>query len=246
MATASIGSYQFDIDPSSAQWTYTLRTRSYQTYGGRVVQILGCSIDDLSIGGYLLQPKGGDANRYNNMQTFESNITAIMEAQAESKTSVTFTYPVLDWVGQVFLVGYDSVKYDVATAAISYKLSFQVDSGFGAIKTAVSSEGLDLIPDGVNWTRNVYNTPDVSWDDVKTALTKVLESAGTSSTTASLYDYLEQVEAIEEAESTTSSDTSSSDSSSTSSSSLSDTLSSTGTFFSEHYSSTLSTDTGGF
>ena len=235
MANASIGGYTLDIDPSSAQWTYTLRTKSIDTYGGRVIQVLGCSIDSLAISGYLPPVKGGDSARWTKMEEFETKIRAIMQEQADSKSSVTFNYPVLDWNGKVFLTGYENVKYDVKTTAISYTLSFQVDSGFGAIKTAASSEGLDVIPDGVDWVRDVYNTPTASWDDVEKAFKEVMDSAGTSIETESLYDYLSEITAIESKITSNSSDTSSDDSSSsdsTDSSSISSTTSSTDSFWS--------------
>ena len=49
MATASLGGYLFDIDPSTAKWSYELNTNKIETYGGTVVQILSRNIGDLSI-----------------------------------------------------------------------------------------------------------------------------------------------------------------------------------------------------
>lgn len=224
MANASVGGYVFDIDPSTATWTYSLKTKVTPTYGGRVVQVLRCNIENLSIGGYLTQSHGqlgstirtvegrtvqagtnvgGYEYRFAQMKRFERDVRSIMEAQAESKEPMTFTYPILGWSGKVFLTGYDAVKYDVATTAVSYRLSFEVDSGFDEIVTTASSQGLDNIEDGVNWTRNEYNTPTTDWDTVKQALKSALEAAGTSATTESIYTYIEKIEAASTTSTTT-------------------------------------------
>jgi hypothetical protein len=214
MANASIGSYVFDIDPSSATWTYSLKTKAYQTYGGRVIQILRCNIENMTIGGYLSQLKGsssggirtvegrgvsGGSNvggfdyRYMQMKGFERDIRSIMESQAQSKEPWTFRYPILGWEGKVFLSGYDSVRYDVETSVVSYKLSFEVDSGFDSIIRAASSQGLESVQDGVNWTRNEYNTPSTAWSTVKTALQSALKDAGSSAQIGSIYEYIDKI-----------------------------------------------------
>ena len=58
MANMRIGGYTFDLDPSSASWGYSLRLNQTDTYGGRVIQVLGCSIDTMSIRGYVRPLKG--------------------------------------------------------------------------------------------------------------------------------------------------------------------------------------------
>lgn len=224
MANASVGGYTFDIDPSTATWTYALKTKVTPTYGGRVVQVLRCNIEGLSVGGYLTQPRGvldsgirtvegrtvsagtnvGDYDyRFAQMKRFERDVRAIMETQADGKEPMTFSYPVLGWSGKVFLVGYDAVKYDVATTAVSYRLSFEVDDGFDEIVTTVSSHGLDTLADGVNWTRNEYNTPTTDWATVKQALKDALKDAGASYQTDSIYTYLTQIEAATKPTTTT-------------------------------------------
>lgn len=179
MANASIGGYTFDIDPSEASWTYTLNTSATDTYGGRVVQILSCRIDGMSVGGYITQ-RGSKDSQFKNMEEFERKIKAIMLYHEESKKPVKFRFPALDWDGDVFLTGYSDVSYDPATAAVHYTLAMTVDSGFDSIRESASSQGLDVIPDGVNWVRNEFNTPSAdSWETVMSALKKVLKNAGT-------------------------------------------------------------------
>ena len=195
MANARIGGYVFNINPSEAQWGYTLNTSSQDTYGGRVIQVLSCKIDSLQIKGYLTQ-KGTAENQWANMEQFEKDIKSIMDWHAKNKKPVKFSFPALGWNGDVYVTGYSNVQYDMKTAAVSYTLSMTVDSGFETIKEHASSEGLDLIPDGVGWTRNKFNTPKTDdWNTAKEALKKVLENAGTydADNPPDIYKYMEEI-----------------------------------------------------
>jgi hypothetical protein len=45
----SVGTLQFRTNPNSISWDYSLITNVQQTYGGRVIQILGARIDNLEV-----------------------------------------------------------------------------------------------------------------------------------------------------------------------------------------------------
>lgn len=209
--------YDFDVDPTSASWGYTLGTSTYDTYGGRVMQVLSCKIDSLTISGTLRQPKGVNApaetsgyladssspygafeNRFAVMEEFAEAMRQCIACQGETKVPSRFCYPMLDWEGDVWLMSYGDARYDVETAAVRYTLKFNVENGFESIKAAASDYGLDSIPDGVNWTRNVYNTPVTTWSEVRQALEALLQDAGTSAHPQSLYDYLDEVKEKEQ------------------------------------------------
>jgi hypothetical protein len=207
--------YELDVDPTSAQWGYKLNTSSYDTYGGRVVQVLSCKIETLTISGILSQPYGTNIpmqfsryattseafgafdNRFAVMEEFADAMRQCMECQGETKTPSRFCYPMLDWDGGVYLTSYGNATYDVGSATATYTLKFDVDNGFDQIKEAASTYGLDEIPDGVNWTRNVYNTPVTNWNDVRQALESLLNDAGTSAQRQSIYDYLSDIDHVE-------------------------------------------------
>lgn len=191
MANCRVGSYIFDIDPDTATYKYSMKVHPEDTYGGRVIQILSCQIDNLVITGSLRPKKGG--SQFAAMEEFAANVKAIMEWQAQNKKPLPFSYPALDWTGNVYLRDYKDVHYDVGTTVATYTLSFDIDSGFEGVKIAASSYGLENIPDGVNWVRNEYNTPTTDWDDVKKMLEGVLKDAGTSPKIQSLYDYAEAI-----------------------------------------------------
>lgn len=190
---ASIGGYVFSINPSSMSWSYDMNTSSTDTHGGRVIQLLSCSLGEISLQGYLPVAKGQDI--YREMERFEQQMVALMDWQAETKKPLPFRFPVLDFYGDVYILRYGGVKYSVTTSAVTYTLQLGVDSGFDTvineIRDDMARRSLSNIPDGINWVRNVYNTPsETGWNDALEALQTVLENAGNLSTLR-LSDYYE-------------------------------------------------------
>lgn len=199
MANMRIGSYTFDLDPSHASWGYRLRTKSTDTYGGRVIQILGSQVEQMSIRGYVRPLKGpvegAFENRFLAMERFEQDVKAIMDAQAQSKMPSELVYPPLGWgVDErilVYVTGFSNVKYDDSVSAFSYDLKMDVDSGFDEVVESALTYGLEDIPDGVRWYRNQYNTPVTNWEQVKNALRQAIQANMSGDYDASVYDYLE-------------------------------------------------------
>lgn len=196
MATARLGGYSFDIDPSTAKWGYELKTNKIQTKGGTVVQIIARNITDLTITGYLSSRGLTNETRFKRMEEFERQMQAIMEHHVQTGEPVTFYFPVLGWNGKVFLKSTSQFSYNPKVSAISYQLTFFVDTGFDTIKEIVATEALNDIQDGVGWTRSIYNTPDInSWDNMLKALKQVVENSGSyDAYGASLYDQLQKIE----------------------------------------------------
>ena len=196
MPNASIDGRLFDIDPSSASWTYTLNTKSFDTYGGRVVQILSRSVDSMSVSGYISSKGLTSETRWSRMEKFEHDVRQLMDKCCESGP-VMFRYPPLGWEGLVYVTGYSNVRYDVETSAVSYRLDMAVDDGFQEIRPMQSEKvalsGLDAIPSGVNWVRGKYNTSGMSWTEIYNALEKAIDAVGRGEYTGQLYDYVEQI-----------------------------------------------------
>ena len=109
----------FDIDPESAQWSYSLKVNSVDTYGGRVIQVLSRTVDGVSIKGHLPCRHGLDATEYEsqfgNMERFERDARAVAEWQAEHKRPHRFSFDALDWSGNVWLT-------DIGTFTQSHRI----------------------------------------------------------------------------------------------------------------------------
>ena len=301
---------KFNILPETAAWSYAMKIQSFDTYDGRVIQLLACNVESLSVEGYIMQKRGGvvkkikrihkrveyqkpktaeqkekikdakakviaaenkitdinnkiiatknkskltslrdelkNANnelaalrsnlesvensimaknrayrtevvdqiaemeeparyQWEAMREFERNVKDIMAAHelggralANQGKSVParLVFSEIGWNGDVYLTGYNDVRYEPDIPAVRYTLKFDVVSGFDSIKDAASSNGLENIADGVGWVRSVYNTPSMSWDAVKDALGKVIDDAGThdASNPADFLKYLDEAQ----------------------------------------------------
>ena len=208
MATLKIGGFSFTVSPETAAWSYAMKIQSIDTYGGRVIQLLACNIENLSIEGYIQPYKGSKSYvrvsvpdssggktaatvlegvpysnfeyRWGAMQEFEYAVKKIMAYHEAAKEPAVFSFPEVGWYGKVYLTGYTDVRYEADIPAVKYTLKFDIDSGFDGIQAAVSDYGLKNIPDGVGWVRSVYNTPAVKdWEAVKDAIGKIVDDAGT-------------------------------------------------------------------
>jgi hypothetical protein len=190
MATATLGysggpSIAFRIDPDLIDWTWSVQTNVVETIGGRVIQILGARLEDLTLQGSLGQDRskksGGES--WQEAQDFLATITAIMEKQsADSNQQATmhqpavFSYPPKGWRWNVYVKsltdpdGGNSIVLTPGKANQRYVLTlFIVNEGAeltpagsgetGALaqqsQTAIT-QFMARISDGVGWTANKY------------------------------------------------------------------------------------------
>lgn len=93
------------VNPNSIRWSYGLNTVSYPTYGGEVVQILSCYIDDMTI--------EGEVRTYKEAETIYGWFISYMQIATQGNSSVgsvnrfdtrpvTFTYLERDWTFTIY------------------------------------------------------------------------------------------------------------------------------------------------
>jgi hypothetical protein len=109
MGTATLGfpggpSVAFRIDPESIDWNFEILTNVIDTIGGRVVQIIGAYLDDMTVQGSFGQDHSqtppNDESWYQ-AEAFLSLMQQIMEYQSQDNAQnpsamhppAVFTYP---------------------------------------------------------------------------------------------------------------------------------------------------------
>lgn len=168
MALASLGftggpSITFRINPTSIDWGFDIHTSVTPTIGGRVVQITGATLRDVTVVGYLGENrKAGpspDSNKdhagasWRLHEAFIAKCRAIMEHQSrDSRTPgkmhapAVFNYPPHGWRWQVYLTevsdidGQASIEHRTGKYSHGYQLKlFIVQAGSDSLVTAGTS-----------------------------------------------------------------------------------------------------------
>ncbi|THA72583.1 hypothetical protein E6R60_27015 [Streptomyces sp. A0642] len=168
MALASLGfpggpQLTFRLNPSSIDWGFDIHTSVTDTVGGRVVQITGATLRDLTVVGYLGENHKAGASPDGNSdhagaswrlhEAFIARCRAIMQHQArDSRTPgkmhapATFNYPGRGWRWQVYLKavqdldGAGSIEHRTGKFSHGYQLTmFIVQGGSDSLVKAGSS-----------------------------------------------------------------------------------------------------------
>lgn len=169
MALASLGfsggpSVVFRLNPSQIDWSFKVHTSVTDTVGGRVVQITGATLSDLTVIGMLGEDRSrgpGAAGQdhpgasWRLAEAFVAQCRKIMVFQAKDATETglmqrpaTFSYPARGWRWQVYLKAIDevdgagSLEHRAGKFSHGYKLTlFPVQTGSDALVKAGQSLG---------------------------------------------------------------------------------------------------------
>ena len=139
--TASGKTFQFRTNPNSVWWTYELITHVDETYGGRVIQILGTRLGDLSV----KIECGSQYNQLNNQQggwpylmSVVDYLASLMNTQRVPKPGAAapgvFEYTTRGWKLGVYALTVpfqDEVTATTREVELQFKIQEDI-SGFSA------------------------------------------------------------------------------------------------------------------
>ena len=177
----------FSVDPENIAWNWQVITNVVETVGGRVVQVLGAYLSDLTVTGSFGQVHAPGGESWRLADQFLKDITKIMEHQSldsrqqdKMQRGAVFTYPPLHWRFQVYVKdlsdpdGGNSVVLRPGKFNQRYQLTLFIirrnDSGLVKAGSsdggAFSQRGYDAvaafmarISDGIGWHFSQYNGP---------------------------------------------------------------------------------------
>jgi hypothetical protein len=191
VGTATLGypggpSIAFRIDPEMITWNWSVLTNVIETIGGRVIQVLGAYLDDLTVQGSMGQNHADAANgqSWQMAEAFVTSVTQIMEAQSADSNQAgkmhppaVFNYPPKGWRFNVYVKsltdpdGQNSAVLRSGKINQRYSLAlFIVQDGSSALVKAGTTNGvfsqkaydavsafMARISDGVGWHFTQYN-----------------------------------------------------------------------------------------
>lgn len=161
VATLSHGDkvFRFRTNPNAIRWSYRLKTSVTNTYGGRVIQILSASVDDLVVtadaGG------GGWDYLYSSALFFRD----MLIDQRENGTPGVFEYAPRGWKLGVYAMNFP-FRDSVTEVRREFTMQFKVQEDISGIVTTDSiAQEIARLQEGIGWTHNDYNTPTPAADD---------------------------------------------------------------------------------
>jgi hypothetical protein len=148
-------------NPNYISYSYSLRTQTYPTYGGRVVQILGVNYGPLQIeiesgSKKIVNGKAGDYAYFRSVvQWFRD--TSLW--QRNSKKPIRFTYPARNYVLDVFLKSV-TISDDLENVLRPLQIQMEIEDDFtGLLSGDIIENELKYFQDGIGYESNQYNDP---------------------------------------------------------------------------------------
>ena len=147
-----VGTLRFRSNPKEFNWSYTLNKRIDQTYGGRVIQLLGTRIDDFTF------TADCGSGRWAYMNKVAKFMRDVMISQ-RGGVPATFEYTTRGWKFNAYVVSIpfaDAVEEVLREFEITLKVQEDV-SGIMSRNTLVAE--LRRLQDGIAFRRSRYNDP---------------------------------------------------------------------------------------
>jgi len=146
-------------NPNYISYSYSLRTQTYPTYGGRVVQILGVNYGTLSVeiesgSKRTVNGKVGDYAYFRDVIAWFRD-TSLW--QRNSKQPIQFTYPARNYVLNVFLKNL-TIADDLQNVTRPLQIELEIEDDFTGLLTGdiVRSE-LEYFQEGIGYEKTMYN-----------------------------------------------------------------------------------------
>lgn len=163
MATASIGDWEFRVNPEEVSWNFNVRTSATSTIGGKVIQVLGVDVSDMTVTGSF-----GKGGRVEQQQFLDWAIARTKSQTEQDKAIVRFRLPDKGWDFGVKIKSLTesssrrSVDLQTTNINPSFTLTLHVEDDLQNItelKRAAQAAYVAELSQGVGWKRTEYNGP---------------------------------------------------------------------------------------
>lgn len=172
MGEARLGSINFRIDPRSVKWGFSVKTSVTETVGGRVIQVFGTKVNQMTVTGYI--GSGG----YTEHRDLVRRLTELAEEQTkDGGTPLQFVYPSFDWEFTVYISaiegGMGGPTLEITPGKIDYEFTltlFLVQDN-ADLKKIATNDFIKRFAVGIGWTPNNFNgiTDYTAYMDAMTA-----------------------------------------------------------------------------
>lgn len=152
------------VNPNEMRWNFSMKTADQAAVGGKVVQILGTKISDLTLKGqFSPDKKEGDTETWQQAERFRQSMKEIAKAAAEDSSAapVRLVYPPRNWDFEVYIKKISPSDMSVGTQfALSWELTLFPSGGDAAkVVRGIKDLYIKRLMDGIGWKQTAYNGP---------------------------------------------------------------------------------------
>lgn len=167
MGQAMLGNYRFRLDPSSVSWDFKVHVRDVKTIGGKVVQVLGTSLGDMTVTGSF--GKGGHREQVEMLRSMSKVGDEMMYGSRTPKgvAPIRFVYPPRKWDFRVYLRAFsqpgDRVAAHFAPEIIApgFMLTLFIVEDNANLKKVAQDAYISRLSAGLGWKLTEFNAPGV-------------------------------------------------------------------------------------
>lgn len=162
MGLATLGGIPFRIDPMAINWGYSIKTNVTETIGGKVVQVFGTTVDDMTVRGKF----SSIPEQAQFLRRVEGWIDSVIKDR--DAPPLRFTYAPRQWDFLVYVASFSqpgsdnsiSLSNDVFAPAWALTLSIIEDNGgLRAVKEQAMKSYIERLATGIGWKQTAYNGP---------------------------------------------------------------------------------------
>lgn len=165
MGLATLGGHTFRLDPTSIEWSYTIKLSETPTVGGKVVQVYGAEIGDLTVSGSFGVGGWKEQAEFLKAMKEVANKQVYDSVHGRGADPLVFAYPPRDWHFYVYLTGYtdgrSSRAVDLANENLhnpGWQLTLMIVEGVTAdLRQASIDDFITRLSEGIGWHRTKYN-----------------------------------------------------------------------------------------
>lgn len=155
IATLTLGTAQtiaLPYNPNNVTWNYNLNRQVIDTYGGRVIQILSVSTQQMTF--------IGDAGSRTKLMYLYSELKKMQVNQIQSKASATLVIPASfaenGTITQTVYIDTINLGIDYTTVTHPYQIIFQVEDN--SVTDQLITNSLNQIASAFNYSAGIGNT----------------------------------------------------------------------------------------
>lgn len=176
MGDASLAGHTFRLDPTSVRWEFNTKVADFPTVGGKVVQVYGTSVSDMTVTGTF--GKGGwreQAAFLKTMKKVGSQQVAEAGISRSHRNPHRFLYPSRGWDFLVYLKAFSnpegsrSVVLDNNIVAPKWTLTLFIVEDNTGLKKVAQDAYIARLAKGIGWKKTKYNGP-LGSDELKANL----------------------------------------------------------------------------